>query len=87
MKPVPSYTPQTQRLAQLREWFRRNDRAWWAEKADAQLLNETRLDCYRSGVRELPEAISCMACQRSAATQRPSRIFRPSGSDAAFCDI
>ena len=50
----------TVRLKELREWFRRNDRAWWADKTDAQLLNETRLDCYRSGVRELPEAIGCM---------------------------
>lgn len=48
------------RLKDLREWFLRNDRSWWADKTDEQLLNETRLDCYRSGVTELPEAIGCM---------------------------
>lgn len=42
----------SQHLAQLREWFIRNDRSWWADKTDEQLLNETRLDCYRSNVRE-----------------------------------
>lgn len=61
MKPAPSNNTQTQRLAQLREWFLLNNRAWWADKTDEQLLGEDRLDCYRSGVTELPEAIGCMS--------------------------
>ncbi|GAB1394867.1 hypothetical protein MASR1M60_30310 [Rhodocyclaceae bacterium] len=50
----------TQQLEDLREWFRSIGYDWWADKADEQLLHETRLDLYRSNVRELPEAIGCM---------------------------
>ena len=41
--PAPLCTHQTQRLAQLREWSRHNNFAWWVDKTDTQLLNETRL--------------------------------------------
>lgn len=47
-------------LEELRKWFRHIKRDWWAEKTDAQLLGEDRLDLYRADVRELPEAIGCM---------------------------
>lgn len=47
-------------LKELREWFRHIKRDWWADKTDEQLLNETRLNLYRSDVQELPEAIGCM---------------------------
>lgn len=61
MKPASSNTMQTQRLAQLREWLQSSKMRWMLGRTDEQLLGEDRLDCYRSDVTELPDAIVCMS--------------------------